>query len=104
MIKKLSMVAAVTAALLFPTLAVARPHARAGGVHRNVQVNKNIHVNKSIHVNKNVSANRRLVVGRRYHGGIWYGHVRRRWHGVWYAYGVGPCWLSTPIGYVWTCE
>jgi hypothetical protein len=45
-----------------------------------------------------------LVVGRRYHGGVWYGTGGRRfWRGQWYPYGVGPCWLLTPIGYVWVC-
>ncbi len=42
-------------------------------------------------------------VGHRYHGGIWYGTGRHWWRGRWYAYGVGPCWLLTPIGYVWVC-
>jgi hypothetical protein len=43
------------------------------------------------------------VVGRRYYGGVWYGTGRRYWHGRWWAYGVGSCWRSTPIGYVWIC-
>ena len=34
---------------------------------------------------------------------IWYGHRRHFWQGRWYNYGIGPCWLMTPIGYVWTC-
>ena len=33
-----------------------------------------------------------------------YGHVRRYWHGRWWAYGVGSCWRITPDGYyVWVC-
>jgi hypothetical protein len=43
------------------------------------------------------------VVGRRYHGGIWYGAGPRFWRGQWFAYGVGPCWAWSPIGYVWVC-
>jgi hypothetical protein len=43
------------------------------------------------------------VVGRRYHGGIWYGTGPRFWRGQWFAYGVGPCWAWSPIGYVWVC-
>jgi hypothetical protein len=43
------------------------------------------------------------VIGRSYHGGTWYGPRRHFWRGQWYAYGVGPCWLPSPIGYVWTC-
>ena len=42
-------------------------------------------------------------VGGRYHGGIWYGTGRHWWNGRWYGYGVGPCWLWSPIGYVWIC-
>jgi hypothetical protein len=44
-----------------------------------------------------------LVVGRRYHGGIWYGTGPRFWRGQWFAYGVGPCWAWSPVGYVWVC-
>ena len=49
------------------------------------------------------SVNVNVRVGGRYHGGVWYGHRRHFWQGRWYNYGVGPCWLATPIGYVWTC-
>src|SRR6185437_14279229 len=45
----------------------------------------------------------RAVVGRRYYGGVWYGARRRFWHGRWWPYGVGTCWRSTPIGFVWVC-
>jgi hypothetical protein len=43
------------------------------------------------------------VVGSSYHGGIWYGPRRHYWRGQWYAYGVGRCWMPSPIGYVWIC-
>ena len=42
-------------------------------------------------------------VGGRYYGGIWYGTGRRFWRGQWWPYGVGSCWQSAPIGYVWIC-
>jgi hypothetical protein len=42
-------------------------------------------------------------VGGRYHGGIWCGTGRHYWRGRWWPYGVGDCWLLTPIGYVWVC-
>lgn len=42
-------------------------------------------------------------VGGHYHGGVWYGAGRHWWNGRWYAYGVGSCWLISPIGYVWVC-
>jgi hypothetical protein len=43
------------------------------------------------------------VIGRRYYGGVWYGTGRRYWRGRWWAYGVGSCWRTSPIGYVWIC-
>jgi hypothetical protein len=46
---------------------------------------------------------RGAVVGRRYYGGVWYGTGRRFWHGQWWPYGVGSCWRSSPIGFVWIC-
>jgi hypothetical protein len=42
-------------------------------------------------------------IGGRYYGGIWYGTGRRFWGGRWWPYGVGRCWRSTPIGFVWIC-
>ena len=42
-------------------------------------------------------------VGGRYYGGVWYGHGRRFYGGRWWPYGVGSCWRSSPIGYVWVC-
>ena len=42
-------------------------------------------------------------VGGRYYGGVWYGTGRRWYGGRWWPYGVGACWRSSPIGYVWIC-
>ncbi len=42
-------------------------------------------------------------VGGRYYGGVWYGTGRRWYGGRWWPYGVGRCWLASPIGYVWVC-
>jgi hypothetical protein len=63
-----------------------------GYVGRNVTVNRNVYINRG-----------GPVVGRRYHGGIWYGTGPRFWRGQWFAYGAGPCWAWSPIGYVWVC-
>jgi hypothetical protein len=71
-------------------------------VNRNVTIDRNVNRNVNRNFNSNVSGNR-PIVGRRYHGGVWYGTGRRYWRGQWYAYGVGPCWLLSPIGYVWIC-
>ena len=69
--------------------------------------------NRGVHAGRHVAARgvaargvaaRLAVVGHRYYGGTYYGHVRRYWHGRWYAYGVGSCWRLTPDGYyVWVC-
>jgi hypothetical protein len=44
-----------------------------------------------------------VAIGGRYGGGIWYGTGRRFWGGRWWPYGVGACWRSTSIGFVWVC-
>lgn len=38
-----------------------------------------------------------------FRGGDRGGHF---WHGRWWAYGVGPCWVWTPVGafYNWVCD
>lgn len=41
--------------------------------------------------------------GGRYYGGTWYGTGRHFYGGRWYPYGVGSCWLASPIGFVWVC-
>ena len=68
-------------------------------VNRNVTVNRNVHVNRNVNVNRNVHSN--FVVGRRYNGHYWYGQNRHRWHNTWYAYGVGPCWISIDGLWFW---
>ena len=68
-------------------------------VHRNVQVHRTVNVNRNVRVNRTVT--RRFVVGRTYNGHIWYGHNRHRWRGVWYAYGVGPCWINVDGEWFW---
>jgi hypothetical protein len=113
MLRKLSIILSVFAAL---GLAAASPAAAANAhktvhvknnvhvkknvhVNKNVHVKKNVHVNKNVHVKKNVRVHTNYVVGRRYNGHIWYGKNRHRWHGRWYAYGVGPCWIN--VGGLW---
>ena len=101
MLRKASIVLSVFAAL---GLAAAAP-ANAREVHKNVHVNRTVHVNKNVHVNRNVRVNRSVhnnfVVGRRYNGHYWYGQNRHRWHGAWYAYGVGPCWINIEGLWFW---
>lgn len=91
MLKKALVVLSITTAfalvLATPPSALAKDHHKKQQVHKNVVVKKNVHV-------KNV-----YVVGKKYHGHVWYGHRRHRWHGKWYDYGVGPCWLN--VGGLW---
>ena len=68
-------------------------------VNRNVRVNRDVNVNRNVHVNRNVST--RYVIGRSYNGHIWYGRHRHFWHGRWYAYGVGPCWINIDGLWFW---
>lgn len=107
MLKKITIICGLSAGLLSPLSAyAAHVHGRTNAhVGRNARVNRNVHVDRNVRVNKNVHVGTNsLVVGHRYHGGVWYGTGRRYWHGRWYDYGVGACWLLTPIGYVWTCS
>ena len=34
------------------------------------------------------------------------GHRRHFWHGRWWDYGVGPCWVWSDVysAYVWACD
>ena len=102
MSSKLSIIAAVATLAAIPTAFAAH---RSAHVDRSVHIDKNVRVDRDVHVNKNVHIDSNtLVIGHRYHGGVWYGHTRRYWHGQWWDYGVGACWLLTPIGYVWVCD
>lgn len=74
---------------------------RTVNVHRNVTVNRNVRVNRSVGVNRSAGVRGRFVVGQRYNGHVWYGHNRHRWHGVWYGYGIGPCWINVDGEWFW---
>lgn len=103
MLKKISLVLSVLAVLGFAftiaSPANAEPKDKKAHVNKTVHVNKNVHVNKTVHVNKAVHGN--FVVGRTYNGHVWYGHHRHRWHGRWYDYGVGPCWINVDGEWFW---
>src|SRR5882672_5179565 len=70
-------------------------------VNRTVNVNRNVRVNRNVNVNRNVGARGNFVVGRTYNGRVWYGHNRHFWHGSWYAYGTGPCWVDVEGEWFW---
>ena len=95
MLKKLSIVLALSAVL---GLALAAPVASDAKEKKKTVVvvapkKKVVVVKKPVHT-KTV-----YVVGQSYNGHLYVGRKRHRWHGVWYAYGVGPCWIN--IGGVW---
>jgi hypothetical protein len=70
---------------------------RSAHVSRSAHVGRSVHVSRTARVNRNVhvngSAHGHYVVGRTYNGHVWFGHRGHFWHGAWYAYGVGPCWI-----------
>ena len=82
MLKKLSLVLSVLAALGF-AVATSAPADAAQPKNKVVRTNRTINVrtNRAVGVNRAVRGN--FVVGRRYGGHVWYGHNRHRWHGQW---------------------
>lgn len=95
MLKKLSIVLSMTAALGFG-LAVAAPQpALAQTTHHHYTSHHGTH-HTVVHTSH---GSHHYVVGHSYGGHVYYGHNRHRWHGRWYSYGVGPCWVN--VGGVW---
>ena len=68
-------------------------------LRREPKEDKKVHVGKTVHVNRSVHRN--FVVGRMLNGHVWYGHRRHYWHGRWYDYGVGPCWINVGGEWFW---
>lgn len=112
MLRKLSIAAAIASILLVPASVSAEPVQKKAhvnkSVNKNVNVKKNVQVNKNVNVNRNVRVNKNVnvvhgnyVVGKSYNGHYWYGRNRHRWHGRWYAYGVGPCWINVDGLWFW---
>ena len=117
MFKKVSLVLSVLAALGF---AVATSAPVEAAQQKNVHVNRSVHVNRTVNVRRNVTVNRNVrvnrnvgvnrvgrvgranfVVGQRHNGHLWFGHNRHQWHGVWYGYGIGPCWFNDEGEWFW---
>jgi len=113
MLKKVSLVLSVLATFGF-AVAISAP---ADAKEQHKTVNKTVHVNKTVNrtVNRNVrvrtnvvrsnkvvsGSHRNFVVGRSYGGHMWFGHNRHRWHGRWYGYGEGPCWINVDGEWFW---
>ena len=107
MLKKVSIVLSLVAAfglgLAFtaPQSAFAKDPHKKQQQQKKVFVKKNVQVKKNVHVNKNVHVKKTFVVGKKYNGHVWYGHHRHRWHGKWYDYGDGPCWINVDGEWFW---
>jgi hypothetical protein len=102
MLRRALIVLSAFAVLGFTVASPAGAEERGRNVHgnKNVNVHRNVNVNRNVNVRRNVTTNK-FVVGRRYNGHVWYGHNRHRWHGRWYAYGVGPCWIDVDGEFFW---
>jgi hypothetical protein len=106
MLRKLSFVLSAVAALGLAVAVTGTADAQTNH-KKNVHVNKTVHVNRTVNVHRNVRVNRagpnrsRYVIGHSYNGHMWYGQNRHRWHGRWYAYGDGPCWVNVDGLWFW---
>jgi hypothetical protein len=100
MLKKVSMVLSVVAALGVGFALVSPAPADAKPKQNQVVVKKNVVVVKK---KKNVVVVKKpvYVIGKTYNGNVWLGRKRHRWNGVWYEYGVGPCWINVNGAYFW---
>jgi hypothetical protein len=88
MVRKLSLICAIAAALLFPipTFAVEGQGSDQGKGPSHGQGYAHDHEYRHDHRH-----------------GDGHGHARHWYHGQWWDYGVGPCWQRTPIGWIWIC-
>jgi hypothetical protein len=101
MLRKLSIVLSLAAALGFG-LTVAAPDAAlaATTVHHTHGTHHTTVVHTTHHTVIHTShGTHHYVVGHSYGGHVYYGHNRHYWHGRWYGYGIGPCWVN--VGGVW---
>jgi hypothetical protein len=118
MLKMFFLVLFVLAALgfAFAISAPADAKEQKQGSSKSVHVNKTVNVKRNVRVNRTVNQNIRVnrtvnrtvrsgsgkfVVGQKYNGHIWFGHNRHHWHGRWYAYGEGPCWINDDGEWFW---
>lgn len=77
------------------------PHMHTNKVVTHNYVSKN--VNKQVVHTKTLKS---VKSGKHPHGnGHHYSHHRHHWHGVWWAYGVGSCWVWDDYygEYYWVC-
>jgi hypothetical protein len=119
MLKKLSLVLSVLATLGF-AVAISAPadakeqkqssksssHVTTRSVNRtnvrvNIRTNKVGNVRTNVRTNRISSSSSKFIVGHRYGNRMWFGHNRHNWHGRWYDYGVGECWINIDDEWFW---
>lgn len=107
MLKKLSIVVAVIAALGLSFATISSPDAAPQKkAQKQFQPKKNFAPKKNFGPKnagpKNFGPKKgNFVVGKQYNGHYWYGRNRHRWHGRWYNYGDGPCWINIDGLWFW---
>ena len=50
---------------------------------------------------KKSSTGSKFIAGHKYGSHTYFGHHRHRWHGRWYDYGVGECWILIDGEWFW---
>jgi hypothetical protein len=96
MLKKLSIGLSVAAVLGLGLAVTTSDAVFAKNNHPTKHVSKSYKSSKKVYVKH---SSKHYVVGHKYGGHVYYGHRRHYWHGRWYEYGVGPCWIN--VGGVW---
>jgi hypothetical protein len=94
MLQKLAFIAAVAAALALPADAMAAHGGGHGGGHAGGHGGGHA----GGHGGGHAGGRGAHWAGGHSHGRYWHGG---RW---WSGYGVGPCWRSTPAGWIWICS
>jgi hypothetical protein len=102
MLKRLSIILSVLAVLglglaLATSDAVFAQNKQHHSSNTTKHYNKNYKSSKKNYTHHNTT--HKYVVGRTYGHHVYYGRHRHYWHGRWYEYGVGPCWIN--VGGVW---
>jgi len=102
MLKKFSIFLSIVAvlglglALTMPQSVLAKDHKQQA--HKQQAHKQQAHKQQ---MHKNVHVKKTYVMGKKYNGHVWYGHHRHSWHGKWYEYGIGPCWINVEGEWFW---
>jgi hypothetical protein len=131
MFRKLTLISAIVAALMFPGAAIAKHGGghhggghhggHHGGGHHGGSHHSGGHHGGGHHARGHYGGGHH---GKsHYHGGhhghyVYHGHGHKPWnrgiyrrgygwgrwyHGVWWGYGIGSCWSPVPGGWIWVC-